>query len=222
MAQQLNYETLCNGTTGSRNNDDFCHLWRQGNYQGMRNALSISIRTARAAENRNRYYFDRRQGHTRGLFIQLRRPWMDRENARGRADWQVWTRWQDTSADPPDADTFANNITETIFLIDTNTGTFALLSLAYRGGVDYGWRFAGIASDAGVICAYNPDEDAETPALTAEQTKAYVEDALDSLEAGSLLCPTVANAQPSSGATIELEDAARRMHEALRSFDKLP
>lgn len=78
--QQLDYATLCSGTNppeGGAANDDFCHLWARGNHQGMRNALGIAIRTARAAENRNRWYFDRKRGAPRGLYIQLRRPWMN-------------------------------------------------------------------------------------------------------------------------------------------------
>ena len=59
-------------------NNDFCTVWAQRNHQRMRNALSIAIRTARASENHNRYYFDHKRGAERGAFIQLRRPWMDR------------------------------------------------------------------------------------------------------------------------------------------------
>ena len=87
-AQTLDYGTLCGATEGTGDNDDFCHLWAQGNHQGMRNALSIAIRTARAAENPNRYYFDRKRGAERGAFIQLKRPWMG-------DDWQV-LRYRDT------------------------------------------------------------------------------------------------------------------------------
>ena len=75
-AQILDYGTLCAATEGTGDNNDFCTLWAQQNYQGMRNALTISIRTARAAENRNRFYFDHKRGHERGSFIQVRRPWM--------------------------------------------------------------------------------------------------------------------------------------------------
>ena len=102
-AQTLDYATLCGATegTGGNNdlahsdcyihdsacgrdsdNNDFCTLWAQRNYQGMRNALSISIRTARAAENRNRFYFDHKKGAPRGAFIQVRRAWMG-------DDWQI-------------------------------------------------------------------------------------------------------------------------------------
>ena len=81
-AQTLDYETLCGATEGTGDNNDFCTLWAQRNYQGMRNALSIAIRTARAAENRNRYYFDHKRGAERGAFIQLKRDWMGDE-------WQV-------------------------------------------------------------------------------------------------------------------------------------
>ena len=81
-AQTLDYETLCGATEGAGDNNDFCTLWAQRNYQGMRNALSISIRTARAAENRNRYYFDHKRGAERGAFIQLKRNWMG-------DDWRV-------------------------------------------------------------------------------------------------------------------------------------
>ena len=48
----------------------------------MRNALSVAIRTARAVENRNRYYFDHKRGAERGAFIQVKRGWMG-------DDWQV-------------------------------------------------------------------------------------------------------------------------------------
>ena len=76
-AQTLDYATLCgDATEGTGDNNDFCHLWAQNNWQGMRNALSISIRTARAAENRNRFYFDHKRGAERGAFIQLKRIWM--------------------------------------------------------------------------------------------------------------------------------------------------
>ena len=79
----LDYRLLCGeGTTGSGDNDDFCQLWATGNYRGMRNALSVAIRTGRAAENRNRFYFDHKRGSERGAFIQLKRPWMG-------DDWQV-------------------------------------------------------------------------------------------------------------------------------------
>ena len=81
-SQTLDYRTLCGATEGTGDNNDFCALWAQGNHQGMRNALSIAIRTARAAENRNRYYFDHKRGAERGAFIQLKRPWMGE-------DWQV-------------------------------------------------------------------------------------------------------------------------------------
>ena len=43
-AQTLDYATLCGATEGTGDNNDFCTLWAQRNYQGMRNALSISIR----------------------------------------------------------------------------------------------------------------------------------------------------------------------------------
>ena len=76
-AQTLDYGTLCGATEGTGDNNDFCTLWAQQNYQGMRNALTISIRTARAAENPNRFYFDHKRGAERGAFIQLKRPWMD-------------------------------------------------------------------------------------------------------------------------------------------------
>ena len=82
-AQTLDYATLCgDATEGTGDNNDFCHLWAQGNHQGMRHALSIAIRTARAAENRNRFYFDHKRGSERGEFIQLKRPWMG-------TDWRV-------------------------------------------------------------------------------------------------------------------------------------
>ena len=81
-AQTLDYATLCGATEGAGDNNDFCTLWAQRNYQGMRNALSISIRTARAAENRNRFYFDHKKGAPRGAFIQVRRAWMG-------DDWQI-------------------------------------------------------------------------------------------------------------------------------------
>ena len=81
-AQTLDYATLCGATEGTGDNNDFCTLWAQRNYQGMRHALGISIRTARAQENRNRYYFDHKRGAERGSFIQLKRPWMG-------DDWQV-------------------------------------------------------------------------------------------------------------------------------------
>ena len=88
--QTLDYATLCGATEGTGDNNDFCTLWAQGNHQGMRNALSIAIRTARAAENRNRYYFDHKRGAERGAFIQLKRPWMGE-------DWQVRRQvWQHT------------------------------------------------------------------------------------------------------------------------------
>ena len=80
--EPMTYARLCGATEGTGDNNDFCALWAQNNWQGMRNALSISIRTARAAENRNRFYFDHKRGAERGAFIQLKRPWMD-------DDWQV-------------------------------------------------------------------------------------------------------------------------------------
>ena len=90
--EPMTYARLCGATEGMGDNNDFCTLWAQNNWQGMRNALSISIRTARAEENRNRFYFDHKRGAERGAFIQLKRPWMG-------DDWQVrqdgdrlWTR----------------------------------------------------------------------------------------------------------------------------------
>ena len=74
--EPMTYARLCGATEGSGDNNDFCALWAQNNWQGMRHALSISIRTARAQENRNRFYFDHKRGATRGAFIQLKRPWM--------------------------------------------------------------------------------------------------------------------------------------------------
>ena len=50
-AQTLDYAMLCGATEGTGDNNDFCTLWAQQNYQGMRNALTISIRTARTAES---------------------------------------------------------------------------------------------------------------------------------------------------------------------------
>ena len=86
-AQTLDYATLCGATEGTGDNNDFCTLWAQRNYQGMRNALTISIRTARAAENRNRFYFDHKQGTERGAFIQLKRPWMGDDWKVVRQEW---------------------------------------------------------------------------------------------------------------------------------------
>ena len=86
-AQTLDYATLCGATEGTGDNNDFCTLWAQRNYQGMRNALTISIRTARAAENRNRFYFDHKQGAERGAFIQLKRPWMGDDWKVVRQEW---------------------------------------------------------------------------------------------------------------------------------------
>ena len=82
-AQELmTYSRLCGVTEGTGDNNDFCTLWAQNNWQGMRNALSVAIRTARAVENRNRYYFDHKRGADRSTFIQVKRNWMD-------DDWQV-------------------------------------------------------------------------------------------------------------------------------------
>ena len=81
-AQTLDYRTLCGATEGTGDNNDFCTFWERGDYQEMRHALGIAIRTARAAENRNRYYFDHKRGAERGAFIQLKRDWMGDE-------WQV-------------------------------------------------------------------------------------------------------------------------------------
>ena len=78
----MTYARLCGATEGSGDSNDFCALWAQNNWQGMRHALSISIRTARAQENRNRFYFDHKRGAARGAFIQLKRPWMGN-------DWHV-------------------------------------------------------------------------------------------------------------------------------------
>ena len=103
-AQMLDYETLCGATEGSGDNNDFCTLWAQRNYQGMRNALSISIRTARAAENRNRFYFDHKRGSDRGAFIQLKRPWMG-------AEWRVL---QESDWDAFACDTAANCSKQTL------------------------------------------------------------------------------------------------------------
>ena len=80
--EPMTYTRLCGATEGTGDNNDFCALWAQNNWQGMRNALSISIRTARAAENRNRFYFNHKRGSERGAFIQLKRPWMG-------TDWRV-------------------------------------------------------------------------------------------------------------------------------------
>ena len=82
--EPMTYGRLCGATEGMGDNNDFCALWAQNNWQGMRNALSVAIRTGRAAENRNRFYFDHKRGSKRGAFIQLRRPWMDRA-----AGWDV-------------------------------------------------------------------------------------------------------------------------------------
>ena len=91
--EPMTYDRLCGATEGTGDNNDFCALWAQNNWQGMRNALSISIRTARAEENRNRYYFDHKRGADRGAFIQLKRPWMSR--------W--WSVRQDRSGRDPDS-----------------------------------------------------------------------------------------------------------------------
>ena len=70
--EPMTYARLCGATEDTGDNNDFRALWSQNNWQRMRNALSMSIRTARAAENRNRYYFDdqRRCEGTR-----LRKAW---------------------------------------------------------------------------------------------------------------------------------------------------
>ena len=80
--EPMTYARLCGATDGSGDNNDFCALWGQNNWQGMRNTLSVAIRTGRAAENRNRFYFDHKRGAERGAFIQLKRPWMG-------TDWRV-------------------------------------------------------------------------------------------------------------------------------------
>ena len=131
-AQTLDYGTLCGATAGTGDNDDFCHLWAQGNHQGMRNALSIAIRTARAAENPNRYYFDRKRGAERGAFIQLKRPWMD-------DDWQV-LRYRDTLVS---SRARVNGAQATIVLI-FNSGAICTEFPCGRG-----WAVRVILSDAG-------------------------------------------------------------------------
>ena len=80
--QPMTYARLCGATEGTGDNNDFCAIWAQNNWQGMRNALSVAIRQGRAQENRNRFYFDHKRGSERGAFIQLKRPWMG-------ADWRV-------------------------------------------------------------------------------------------------------------------------------------
>ena len=87
--EPMTYARLCGATEGTGDNNDFCALWAQNNWQGMRHALSISIRTARTTDNRNRYYFDHKKGAERGAFIQLKRPWMGN-------DWHL-RHWGDVS-----------------------------------------------------------------------------------------------------------------------------
>ena len=67
--QTLDYRTLCSAMEGTGDNNDFCTLWAQRNHQGMRNALSIAIRTARAAENRKPLLLrSQARGGTRRVF----------------------------------------------------------------------------------------------------------------------------------------------------------
>ena len=110
--EPMTYARLCGATEGMGDNNDFCVLWAQNNWQGMRNALSISIRTARAAENRNRYYFDHKRGAERGSFIQLKRPWMG-------DDWQVRQTYDVNVRErcPSCGDTSITDTRETTFTI---------------------------------------------------------------------------------------------------------
>ena len=99
--EPMTYARLCGATEGTGDSNDFCALWAQNNWQGMRNALSISIRTARAAENRNRYYFDHKRGAERGAFIQLKRPWMDEAALFGDGGrWEIRQQNQDGQGSP--------------------------------------------------------------------------------------------------------------------------
>ena len=106
--QMLDYATLCGATEGAGDNNDFCTFWERGDYQEMRHALGIAIRTARAAENRNRYYFDHKRGAERGAFIQLKRDWMG-------DDWEVLRH---TSSDNADTIRVFNRDRDIMYLIE--------------------------------------------------------------------------------------------------------
>ena len=67
--------------------DDFCVL-AMHEPNKARLQLNKMIRTTRAAENPNRYYFSRKRGEKAG-YIQLLRPWMAEENTSGTARWRV-------------------------------------------------------------------------------------------------------------------------------------
>ena len=138
-AQTLDYGLLCGATEGSSNNDDFCRLWQQGNYQGMRNALSVAIRTGRAAENRNRYYFDHRRGADRGLFIQLKRPWMDES-------WRIVQDWG--------YDTFARIVEVEIVIFNLERGINIEIDFGKRKDFQKGVMLGAIINDRGNYIGY--------------------------------------------------------------------
>ena len=158
----------------------------------------------------DRYYFDARQGHTPGLYIQLIRPWM---NAERNADWRT-TRWKRDLPHNED-DVFTSNVIEWFVMVDSSGGRWASVGLIYRGGPLYGWRWVAVIGSGDFECTLSKlQDDPNRPALTADQTKAYVEGALDALRYGRA-CPTAAALpeQPDVGATIE---PVEPMREALR------
>ena len=153
--EPMTYARLCGATEGTGDNNDFCALWARNNWQGMRNALSISIRTARAAENRNRFYFDHKRGAQRGAFIQLKRPWMG-------DDWQVRHTYNDSEGDTRTyvvsiysptvcgADADGDGLIECVQVVlkdaDFGYGVFGVSSVAAVQGYDAGFYSVSVRS----------------------------------------------------------------------------
>ena len=139
-SQTLDYRTLCGATEGTGDNNDFCTLWAQGNHQGMRNALSIAIRTARAAENRNRYYFDHKRGAERGAFIQLKRPWMGEE-------WEIRRRELTILSGEMDVRARTQSVAETYIELRNTAGpdlVYVTLRDAYIFGREHGYESVSV------------------------------------------------------------------------------
>ena len=71
-----------------RDADDFCKLAHNQPHKARRQ-LNKAVALVRAANNRNRRYFDARQGSQQGAYIQLLRPWMKQANSDASAAWHV-------------------------------------------------------------------------------------------------------------------------------------
>lgn len=71
--------------------DNFCALATHEPSKAVAQ-LGKMIRTTRARENRNRFYFDPKRGADPRVYIQLLRPWMVEQNVTGNHDWQIFRR----------------------------------------------------------------------------------------------------------------------------------